>query len=321
MRTVMKAVVATCAGYAVLFGPRAIAGNAFVTSFPEKSSTPQSQQPPGGPPAAIPESPAGGNVPTTSQPGSGNAGPKSSGFFKFPEHQMGFGDLAVLPLEDGAEYKINVLNYNLRIGTRKDKTSLDIPFQIYYGDASSDESAKDENTKSLLDPTQGIAIQFPVARLISPSSGICSFASNDGYCVFGADLTMRGVELEVEDAEGESSKKTVFGASVGLRASVLFPIYELLNAGSKGKDGHFGISIGARIYHHQKGGEGIFVDPEMGSAGSIGKRFSALTAEAEFDIYDYIKLRFEYFKPLQDKDVLKRVMKFGVVIAPKKNKE
>jgi hypothetical protein len=278
------------------FGAAAMAANPFVSRHlmePRQSATP----------AGNPEIPE-----------SEEAQVVESGFIsRFPE--SGFGDLSIVPFENATSYKLNFLNFNLVLG-EKDGRDMSLPFQLFYGDSSSEKEEKSEtNAQSLIDPTQGLALQFPLVYLFRPENGIFHFSSGKGYLAAGADLTLRGVEISAEDAEGETSKKQVFGGSVGIRVSAVLPVKQILNLGGSKEAGYLGIGAGARLYHHQNGGQGILVDPGI-EASSIGKRFSAITAEAELSIHKLVKLRFEYFKPLQDKDVLKKVHNFSFVFTP-----
>ena len=232
---------------------------------------------------------------------------------RFPE--SGFGDLSVVSFESGTAYKINLLNLNVVVG-EMNGNDFGFPLQLFYGDSSSNNSEADTNAKSLIDPTEGVAFQLPIAYLIKPKNGICHFSNSSGYCVAGVDLTVRRVKIEVEDSEGGASKKkAIFAASAGMRLSIVLPVKQILNLGGSKDDGYLGIGTGVRLYHQQSGGQGIFVDPNVGTS-FIGRRFSAFTAEAELGIHKLLKLRFEYFKPLQDKDVLKKIQRFSFVFTP-----
>lgn len=225
--------------------------------------------------------------------------------------ETGFGDAAFVPDEDGAEYKINVLNYNLVLGGGGDRA---IPLQVYYGESVSDQDdAKEENTNTLLDPTQGIAVQFPFVHRFEWTDGLCDFGGLGGHCLTGLDVTVRSVEIEADDGESGTSKKKIFGASLGARASMLLPIRRLFTGES---GGYLGIGVGARLYHHQKGGQAIHLDPSVGAESSIGKNIGALTAEVELSLVRLVRMRFEYFSPLSDGDVLGKTTKFSVVMAP-----
>jgi hypothetical protein len=238
---------------------------------------------------------------------------KVSKWITFADDEKMFGDAAVT-FGEGVEYKINAINYNLYFGD-----NVKVPFQLYYGEFKSDDSPEDENQKKLLDPTQGIAVQFPLARRYQGKTkgGFCNFEEREGYCVVGGDITLRGVQL-VETLEDESTKeKLIFGASAGLRASVLFPVFKKDDDGNQA--GNLGLSLGARYYYHNTDQQellfGPIEDPE-GNPIEFKKDFAAATAEMEFNIYKNFTVRLEYFYPFDNRDVLDDVFKASFVVAP-----
>ena len=240
----------------------------------------------------------------------------TSAWIKFEDDEPWFGDASVGPFGDGVEYKIDALNYNIFLGD-----NLKVPFQLYFGDFASSEAPEDVNQKKLLDPTHGVAVQFPIARRYQGETkgGFCNFDQLKGYCVVGGDVTLRGVQLVETQADDSKKEKLIFGASAGLRGSLLFPIFK---KGVPGGDqaGHLGLSLGARYYYHDTDNQdllfGPIEDPE-GNPIEFKKDFAAATAEMEFDIYKNFKIRLEYFYPFDNRDVLDDVFKASFVLAPK----
>jgi hypothetical protein len=226
------------------------------------------------------------------------------------------GDAEVNVLSDTVEYKLNAVNYNLYLGD-----NLPIPFQLFFGDSASSDSPGETNQAMLLDPTQGFAMQFPIARKFqgdaNSNGGFCQFAKKDGACIVGGDITLRAVKLNEQTDAGEVEDSYVFGASASLKASLLFPIYKPPGDDLEGK---LGIAVGARYYYHNTDSQdllfGELTDPN-GEPLDAKKGFGAWSAELEFDIFKYFKVRVEYFSPLSNRDVLDDVFKASLVMAPK----
>jgi hypothetical protein len=226
------------------------------------------------------------------------------------------GDAEVNFLSDTVEYKLNAVNYNLYLGD-----NLPIPFQLFFGDSASSDSPGETNQAMLLDPTQGFAMQFPIARKFqgdaNSNGGFCQFAKRDGACIVGGDVTLRAVQLNEQTDAGEVKDSYVFGASASLKASLLFPIYKPLGDDLEGK---LGIAVGARYYYHNTDSQdllfGELTDPN-GEPFDAKKGFGAWSAELEFDIFKYFKVRVEYFSPLNHRNALDDVFKASLVMAPK----
>ena len=235
----------------------------------------------------------------------------------FTDRVEGFGDADITPFGDNVEYKINAMNYNIYLSDM-----IKVPFQLYYGALASNEAPEKTNEGALLDPTQGVAAQFPVAFRFRGNKvgGLCHFEALKGYCVAGGDVTVRGVRLSELNEAGDVEESLIFGASAGLRASVLFPIFEAGVPGDTGQAGHLSASIGGRYYYHDTDDQGLLfgeiTDP-IGATVTFDKEFGALSAESEIDIYKYFKIRIEYFYPLSNRDVLGDVFKASFVFAPK----
>jgi hypothetical protein len=239
--------------------------------------------------------------------------------FKFQKDDKGAGDAELSPFGDAVEYKLNAVNYNLYFGDSKE-----VPFQLYYGDFASDSSPEDTNTKKLLDPTQGLAIQFPIAfKYIGDgrnSGRFCEFNEQKmpGSCTFGGDITLRGVRLNETNDAGDIKESFVFGGSAALKLSLQFPIFKV---GSPSQAGALGVGLGVRYYYHNTDKQnllfGKITDPN-GSPIDAKKGFGALSAETEFDIFEHFKIRIEYFSPFNNRDVLKDVFKASIVLTPKK---
>lgn len=237
--------------------------------------------------------------------------------FEFTSETEGFGDAAAAPFGDKVEYKINAVNYNLFIGDDRS-----IPFQLYLADLSSKEKPEEENKLKLLDPTQGFSIQFPFGAMYKGSDGgLCRFKNLKGYCIVGGDLTVRGVKLNETDDAGKVTDSTIYGASAGIRAAAQLPIFQKVPGSDQA--GHLGISIGARYYYHNTNKQDLLfeklADPN-GNPIEFKKGFGAVTAESEFDVYNHFKIRLEYFKPLNNRDVLDDVFKASIVVEPAKTK-
>lgn len=236
--------------------------------------------------------------------------------FAFPEGHEGPGDAAVAPFGDQVEYKLNAMNYNLHLGGKHY-----VPFQLYLAELDSSESPGEANEAKLADPTQGVAIQFPLAWLYRPNDvdAFCAFKEFKGYCIAGVDVTARGVQLSEQNDAGEIKKSLIFGASASLRAAVLFPIFKG-NVPGGDQAGHLSASIGARYYYHNTDKQnllfGEMTTPD-GTPIEFKKEFAAFSVESEFDIYDHFKVRLEYFQPLSNKDALDEVFKASIVLATK----
>jgi len=236
--------------------------------------------------------------------------------FFFSEEDEGVGDAAVNPFGDEVEYKLNAINYNLYFGD-----NLKFPFQLYFADIDSSESPADANEAKVLDPTQGVAIQFPVAYVYrgKGEGGFCNFSELKGYCVVGGDVTARGVQLSERTDEGGISKSFVFGGSVSLRAAALFPIFQKGVPGGS-QSGHLSASIGVRYYYQDADQQdllfGEITDPD-GSAIEFKNDFGAFSLESEFDIYKHFKIRLEYFQPISNRDSLDDVFKASLVLSAK----
>jgi hypothetical protein len=238
--------------------------------------------------------------------------------FFFSDRDKGIGDAGITPFGDEVEYKLNAVNYNLYLGD-----SLPIPFQLFIADLASNDSPGDANNSKLMDGTQGIAIQFPIAYRYK-GSRFCHFADPErvnGSCLFGGDVTLRGVRLNEQDEAGVITESSVFGASASLNVAMQFPIFEGGVPGAPStQKGHLGIGIGARYLYHNTDEQALLFgnveDPE-GTAVEFDNSFAVVSAQTEFDIYEYFKIRLEYFKPLNNRDVLDDVFKASIVIAPK----
>lgn len=237
--------------------------------------------------------------------------------FFFPENQEGAGDAAAGPFGDQVEYKINAVNYNLHVADE-----LFIPFQLYFADIDSSESPEDVNEAKLLDPTQGVAIQFPVAWLYRPggNSRVCGFEELKGYCIAGGDVTVRGVQLNEQNDAGDIDESFIFGASVGLRAAAMFPIFEDRKVPGGEQSGHLSAAVGARYYYHNTDKQQLLFGEMTAPDGTpieFDQEFAALSVESEFDIYEHFKIRLEYFYPLSNRDALDEVFKASLVLATK----
>lgn len=233
--------------------------------------------------------------------------------FSFSELTRGFGDAAVALSSDYTEYKLNAINYNLYFGDE-----LAFPFQIFVGDISGG-AVDGANERMLLDPTQGLALQLPVAYRYRGGSegGFCRFTKLQGYCVAGGDITLRGARLEEADAAGKRDDSFVFGASASLQASVLFPIFPDGVPGTVDQAGHLGASLGVRYYYNNLDDPqavGQPVDP-MVPAGA--KDFGAFSAVSEFDIYQHLRLKIEYYYPFTDRSTLDGFARISIVVSPK----
>lgn len=135
--------------------------------------------------------------------------------------------------------------------------------------------------------------------------------------MFGGDITLRGVRLNETDEAGGIHEKSIFGGSVSLKGSLLFPIFKADDAAQAGK---LGISFGARYFYHNAERQdllfGQIADPD-GNPVEFKKGFAAASAEVELGIVDFFKVRLEYFSPFNNKDVLDDVFKASIVITPK----
>jgi hypothetical protein len=238
--------------------------------------------------------------------------------FAFTGEDKGVGDAAATPFGDGVEFKVNAVNYNLKLGDERD-----VPFQVFFGDFASDESPEKSNEAKLLDPTQGIALQFPVAwqYMGDGDGGYCQFEEKDGKrpgaCIFGGDITLRSVRLSETGDAGAIQDSYAFGGSASLKMALVFPIFEVPGTTQAGK---LGIGFGFRYYYHNTDEQSLLfgdvTDPE-GNLIDVRKGFGAFNAESEFDLFKHFKIRLEYFSPLGNKDVLDDVFKASIVIAPK----
>jgi hypothetical protein len=240
--------------------------------------------------------------------------------FRFTGKDKGLGDAAATPFGDGVEFKLNAVNYNLKLGDEKE-----VPFQVFFGDFASDESPEKSNETKLLDPTQGIALQFPVAwqYVGNGDGGFCQFKEeNDqrpGACILGGDITLRSVRLSETDDAGANQESYAFGGSASLKVSLVFPIFEATNIPGTEQAGKLGIGFGFRYYYHNTDEHNLLfgdvTDPE-GNPIELRKGFGAFNAESEFDLFKHFKIRLEYFSPLDNRDVLDDVFKASIVIAP-----
>jgi hypothetical protein len=246
--------------------------------------------------------------------------------FAFTSESTGVGDAEVSPLGDAVEYKLNAVNFNLHLGD-----TVKVPLQIYMGDFASDEAAEDTNKQKLLDPTTGIAFQFPIAwKYVGPIQSavgakgkFCQFLDPDtlpGSCVIGGDITLRAVRLNETAESGDVTRSFVAGGSASLKAALQFPILPGNAAKNDPPAGMLGIAFGARYYYHNTDKQdllfGELVDPE-GNPIDAKKGFAAFNAECEFEIKEKFKIRLEYFSPLSNKDVLSDVFKASFVLAAK----
>jgi hypothetical protein len=236
--------------------------------------------------------------------------------FFFPTDKPGLGDAAVTPFGDQVEYKLNAASYNLHLGGKHY-----VPLQVYFADIDSSESAGEANEAKLLDPTQGVALQFPVAWVYRPSNedAFCAFKDFKGYCMAGGELTARWVQLSEQNDAGEFDKSWIFGASAGLRAAVFFPFYQGDTTDGT-PAGHWSASFGARYYYHDSDQQnllfGEMTTPD-GTPIEFEKEFAAFSVESEIDVYKHFKIRLEYFRPLSNKDALDEVFKASLVLATK----
>lgn len=236
--------------------------------------------------------------------------------FTFPPSTQGIGDAAADPFGKDVQFKINAINYDLYIG---DNSA--IPFQLFIGDVASSASPGDANRTKLLDPTQGLAVQFPFAAVYKgKGGGLCSFTLLSGYCVLGGDISLRGIRLAESGGSDNVAEQMAFGASAGLSASILFPIFRHGHLpGASNEDGHLGLSISARYYYQDANQEELLFGDVNGPQGEpvyFNRQYGAVSVQSEFDIYKYFKIRLEYFRAVSDRKALKQVFNASLVLSP-----
>ncbi|MDJ0940085.1 MAG: hypothetical protein QNJ00_10000 [Woeseiaceae bacterium] len=225
--------------------------------------------------------------------------------------RKGFGDVALAPFGNDIEYKLNLYNFDVFLGDE-----LAVPLQISWGDLESSSDPNATNEVKLLDPTQGLAFQFPFAWRYQPkSSRFCNFKVKEGQCIVGADATLRYMPLTETSESAGTDDQWIFGASAAVRASLLFPIFEQLR-GADGQKGHLGLSFGFRYLYQDTDNQdllfGPITDPD-GNPIQFKKDLASFSAESEIEIYNRFRIRLEYFRPLNNKDVLDEVFKASLV--------
>jgi hypothetical protein len=230
----------------------------------------------------------------------------------FSEDEVGFGDITLNPFNEGTDYKINALNYSVYLGDEKF-----VPFQLYFGEVSQEGDTKEANTKSIMDPTQGIAVQVPWLYRWGgqKTGGFCNFEVKDGHCIGGGDLTFRYLELEEKDAAtGKSNSKGLFGFSAGLGMSFMFPIFQDQETGEAG---HVSIAAKARMYYHNHDDPtllfGAINDPN-GNPVKFEKWFGAFSLSGEFAINDTFTAKFDYFRPWNNEEHMDEVFKVSFML-------
>lgn len=229
----------------------------------------------------------------------------------FSPDQEGFGDIALNPFGSGTDYKINILNYSMFLGDE-----YKIPFQLYVAEKSAEGSPEDKNNNSLLDPTDGFSIQFPLAyRYGGAKNGICHFEVKNGHCILGGDFTFRYLELEEQsDSTPETEKNGVFGASIGLGASFMFPIFR---DSITQQAGHFSLAANLRYYYHNHDDSSLLFGEILDASGNpveFDKSFSAASIHGEFAINERFAVKLDFFSPLSNRSHLSEELNISFVL-------
>jgi hypothetical protein len=252
-------------------------------------------------------------------------------YFSFTDEDEGLSTFEAQPFGKAHGYKVNAQNMNIKLGE-----GLQTPLQIYIADISAggDDETEDANSAKLLDPTQGIALSFPVIwrYLGDTDDKFCRFESaKDGACMAGFDLNVRYVELIQQEApedqtqptapiETETDEKGAFGASLGANVSMKFPARMVGKQPTDVADGHLGFSLGYRQYYQNTdASDALFpeVVDEDGKPIDFDHGYGAFNAAIKLTIYGQFALSMEYFAPTEQKEFLKDVFKVSLTFDPK----
>ncbi|NQZ09582.1 MAG: hypothetical protein HRT35_20730 [Algicola sp.] len=219
----------------------------------------------------------------------------------FSQEDSGFGDMQMNPFDKGTDYKINALNYSVYLGEE-----MTLPFQVYLAEVPKTGDKKNSNTKSMLDPTQGLAVQVPWLYRWGGNSkgGFCNFQIKDGHCIAGGDVTFRYVELRESDGATDKTKG-VMGFSAGFGSSIMLPFFQ---SDVTDEAGHISLTANLRTNYHNHDQPNKLFD-SVTEKKKFNKWFSVLSIAGEIAINDAFTVKFEYFKPLSNKAHMDEVFK------------
>ncbi|MCJ8273224.1 MAG: hypothetical protein MJK04_27960, partial [Psychrosphaera sp.] len=223
----------------------------------------------------------------------------------FSQDDSGFGDVQMNPFGKGTDYKINALNYSVYLGEE-----MTLPFQVYLAEVAKTDDKKTSNTKSMLDPTQGLAIQVPWLYRWGGNStgGFCNFNVKDGHCIGGGDVTFRYLELSENDGTTDKTKG-VMGFSAGFGASIMLPFFQ---SDVTAEAGHLSLTANLRTnYHNHDQPDKLFgkIRDAAGHSIKFNKWFTVLSIGGEIAVNDAFTVKFEYFKPLSNEAHMDEVFK------------
>ena len=226
----------------------------------------------------------------------------------FSQEENGFGDMQMNPFGKGTDYKINALNYSVYLGEE-----MTLPFQVYIAQVSKKTDKKTSNTKSMLDPTQGLSVQLPWLYRWGGNikGGFCNFQVQDGHCIGGGDMTFRYLELSENDgsANTKDSTKGVMAFSAGFGAAIMVPFFQ---SDVSAETGHLSLTTNLRAnYHNHDQPDKLFGPIRDGNNNPVkfNQWFSTLSIGGEFAVNDAFTVKFEYFKPLSNTAHLDEVFK------------
>lgn len=222
----------------------------------------------------------------------------NSRWLNFSDSTSKLGSIGIGGSNGAQSIQFNALNYDLKLGD-----DVLIPFQVFIASntpASGDqENIENANAATLMDPTAGLALNFPIIYKYNKSGGgICSFANDlNSGCFVGGEITLNFMNLE--NTEGKT--ETAYGKTIRLGAGFRFPILE--EAESKGF-----LSLSGKLIYSSFGNvddsTSLFtpVTDVNGTAIKFDDSIFSSELEMKIDLNDLFSISAKWIKPFNSEE-------------------